>query len=551
MNSVVADVPPTPAVNTDNFTIVESNNINFTNTAVQYKKAGISAENCKHVFLQSNTITGTSVADNSTWTTGHYFPAAIQLAGTQNATLCGNSTDNIRTGILFNGTCSGSTLTLNNINQHQTGLYYRPNVVLDAQTDGGNTFQNGYNYSDAGARNMAVEPVSGTVPGQVQVNPSGSRNGNPFWTNNQKTTTAAIQTWFSTTSTPTPNPAPICTNTPTLANLSYSEQIAAGLINTNEFPAEMEWWAKKNLYEDLSKQGAQSSSILQNFKDSIEYTPTGELTDVKNDAVTLFTPSETYKLQCANYETQLGTQKESIANLQAQAEADPANAANYEAQLSQATALFEMTRLAYENLQATQKVFESNAADNLKAQNAAIQPVLLQEFNQKAVNDIYFSTIPKGLPLNTTGRGANHIAILTQIAAQCPYTGGPAVYEARSLLAAHSSTDYDDQSICAAAGINYRQTKPKSPTTKEDNFKANLMPNPAATQVLLVFQNNAAQVGKICLLNALGQEVLSTNYSGNTHQILDIEVVVNGIYFVQFVSDANEITHIGKLSVVK
>jgi hypothetical protein len=221
-----------------------------------------------------------------------------------------------------------------------------------------------------------------------------------------------------------------------------------------------------------------------------------------------------------------------------------------------------MIYMAYENLQATQKAFGNVAADNLKAQNAAIQPVLLQEFNQKAVNDIYFSTIAKSEPLNTTGRGLNHIAILTQIAAQCPYTGGSAVYEARSLLSAYANTDYDDQALCAAVGINYRKAKSASPSPSQGgeqarSFKVNFTPNPATTQVLLEFSGHISPLlegqgeARICLINALGQEILSTNYTGNAHQILDLENVANGIYFVQFVSNTNEITHIGKLSIVK
>jgi Secretion system C-terminal sorting domain len=277
------------------------------------------------------------------------------------------------------------------------------------------------------------------------------------------------------------------------------------------------------------------------------YTPTGDLTDVKTNATQAFALSETLKLQLEIYDTQLNTLVGNIELLQAE-QAIAIDPAAYDSQIHNLKVLYETTEQAKTQLLSVWKMQTDNEADNLKAVNAAIQPILLQEVNQKLVNDIYFSTIAKGEKISDgTGRGGNQKILLQQIAAQCPYTGGAAVYEARSLLATEDQ-GYDDQVICAEVGVNYRKASPTASGAGEKPG-ASIYPNPAHNSALI--SADFTQKGRIECVDMLGRTIETLQWNGGSAQRINLNSVESGMYWLRIVGDNGEIVQIGKLTVSK
>lgn len=79
-----------------------------------------------------------------------------------------------------------------------------------------------------------------------------------------------------------------------------------------------------------------------------------------------------------------------------------------------------------------------NLLQSAKTTNSAVSPLLNTEDRAKAVNSILLDMAFAGTTLLTS----QQLSILQGIAAECPYTEGTAVYDARVLVAPYDSTDY-------------------------------------------------------------------------------------------------------------
>ena len=81
------------------------------------------------------------------------------------------------------------------------------------------------------------------------------------------------------------------------------------------------------------------------------------------------------------------------------------------------------------------------------------------EHNQSVINEIYLSTVAQGVMTFDNSQLNDIIDIMEQ----CPYTGGPAVYTARSLYSMVDNTiNWNDEAICATSGVLPRHRKPET-----------------------------------------------------------------------------------------
>lgn len=118
---------------------------------------------------------------------------------------------------------------------------------------------------------------------------------------------------------------------------------------------------------------------------------------------------------------------------------------------------------------------------------------------------------------------------LLAIAQQCPYSGGGAVYKARTFVGYFNDTiEYDDQSTCYQAGF-YRQGNIKPQLISQSEIK--IIPNPADQKITIVLKNATLGICKIEILNALGSLVLSDqmNCKEKNHDI-DTKKFKPGVY---------------------
>jgi hypothetical protein len=190
-----------------------------------------------------------------------------------------------------------------------------------------------------------------------------------------------------------------------------------------------------------------------------------------------------------------------------------------------------------EGLQATRQA----GAALLYAQNEAIHAAQPYEANEKAVNGVYLSWLGSG----AAALPSADIALLEAIAAQCPFTGGNAVYRARAFLAAaaHRLAGYDDQSACAPPQM---LTQPGGHRADAASGKRalRLFPNPARDQVHLRWQGAAAQPGQILVYDIYGRQAKAVQIEpGMTEATVNVSGLLDGIYLFRTQLDGLEMVN--------
>ena len=183
-------------------------------------------------------------------------------------------------------------------------------------------------------------------------------------------------------------------------------------------------------------------------------------------------------------------------------------------------------------------------ANTLNIENAALTTSELIESNLQQVNDIYLSTIASGI----NSFNDEQKQVLHDISIQCPYAGGPGVYQARSLYSiVDNQIAYNDIDNCAQLGY-YRLKNNK----KDINIKnTKIIPNPVQNKAKLVYQLPQDNKGSCYIYNANGSLILSINLIANSNIYeFDTEVFKSGIYHYQVSSDGNYVGS-GNFAVVK
>jgi nitrite reductase/ring-hydroxylating ferredoxin subunit len=195
----------------------------------------------------------------------------------------------------------------------------------------------------------------------------------------------------------------------------------------------------------------------------------------------------------------------------------------YIAQITQQKILM----VTIEQQQAAIRAVQLNEAE---VKNNLVNATGLIETNEKIINDIN---------INYQIEGREYLLSRYQeiyaIANQCPYAGGPAVYEARVLLRVITDTIlYDDASTCLLQGI-YRAA---AGTDNENAIEIFLKPNPANEYVDLFIANNNGSNCKVTITDALCKEVKAIAIDCKQKSVrIDTRQLAQGVYTVAFIMD--------------
>lgn len=120
-------------------------------------------------------------------------------------------------------------------------------------------------------------------------------------------------------------------------------------------------------------------------------------------------------------------------------------------------------------------------------------------------------------------------AQLMNIAEQCPYYGGEAVYRARAILElVNDSLIYNDDMNCLPYGI-YREGKG---IVEDSNSKITVKPNPANSYIKVKVNCRENEMYDVEIINAIGQKVLNTTLQCNKENNISISYLQQGIYTV-------------------
>jgi hypothetical protein len=197
--------------------------------------------------------------------------------------------------------------------------------------------------------------------------------------------------------------------------------------------------------------------------------------------------------------------------------------------------------------------------------NSGIDNTEEQNENEREINRIYLNLVRNGID----SLAEEDKTFISNLAPQCPYVGGSAVYKARSLnFFLQPGAMYDDMKACNAVGVykqgNTTQTDTKSLISIESEalakIKANsdkLLPIQYDVYVYPVPANNYINLGyttdedaTFILYNALGEKIVVENLKKeNTKQRIALNNLANGIYSYE-VLFANKLRSIGKITII-
>jgi type II secretory pathway pseudopilin PulG len=333
--------------------------------------------------------------------------------------------------------------------------------------------------------------------------------------------------------------------------------IAEKAINFGAYENVAQWEAEKDLYAKVSEYNGVivAGSPIDVFRDSIITTEVKDFTLVDKETKAAFDAPVALKLAYNSYRIVADNYLLTLAYLDSlNTSLNPSTGGtlnttdslaqvNYEAQVVSIKTQLEATQAQMGQIQSQIEAARDLKIDNALALNALLEEGEVYQYNKKTVTDIYLQTIAKG----STDLTATQWATIALIAQQCPYAGGKAVYEARSIYAFISSEVYDDHTICAAVGINARTANPTKGNTKPSvsplssplggdrgglgqGEAIRLYPNPT-TGITRLFIPTEYQGSDIVITNAVGQ-IIQTTAVTSMLQSIDLSAEPTGIYFI-------------------
>ncbi|MBK8876576.1 MAG: T9SS type A sorting domain-containing protein [Bacteroidetes bacterium] len=189
----------------------------------------------------------------------------------------------------------------------------------------------------------------------------------------------------------------------------------------------------------------------------------------------------------------------------------------------------------------------SNNLENAELQNDFVVSDLVPYSNSTFINEREIAYIESG---NNLEEVSNFYSEILSIAQQCPYTGGPAVERARTLIAmVNDSVFYDDANICLQVGV-YRQADPNAPEQKV-NSTIIVKPNPASEKIQVILHGDFSS--GVCVLtinNTIGEPVFKREVNCVETSIdIDISKLTQGIYSVKVTT--GNVSLIQKLTIVR
>lgn len=155
----------------------------------------------------------------------------------------------------------------------------------------------------------------------------------------------------------------------------------------------------------------------------------------------------------------------------------------------------------------------------------------------------FLNTLAKGIPLNNS-----QVNLLTNIAFQCPYEGGTAVFRARALLSGITEDVFDDETLCGQQGSQGLMLPPM--VGNEVKPEIVLFPNPAQHSVTVRMQEAIKGEVELSIYNLYGQKLEVHLLGGMTDYSFSTENMPQGIYLVR-IQQGKEIIYSTKLVIAR
>ena len=503
--------------------VIKENYIQMNNV---FNSSGISCYFSQGNTFQCNTIDALQ----------HYnsAQAGITLSlSPENRVTC-NWMNNQYNGIRINGACNPVVLEGNIFNNHNFGLSLAYNGLMGNQVNNGNQW-NG-TYTSYGAYLSGINTNSALANQIFYYDPSGANI--PPTTNNDIMNLG----WFAGNL----NAKEFdCSNYDCqpfipLGDDSRSEDeiIANNDDLGSEYVDPSNYFADRFLFERLLKNPElmQNNVILQAFYDQKIYGTIGQFSEMNQEIQDAVKWETVYQMVYATNENLIINAADSLSIL------DSLLANGYTGGSKADNLNSKMATLAASNdaLKATIEQIQDYRLSNSIDDNADIVVSDSYEENEAAVNNIYMTVLESG----EYSLSQQQAASLQLISEQCPFSGGPSVYMARSLYhMADAQADWDDDAICIYNGIPPRLRKPEN--------LYNIYPNPTTGVITLNYMMLPEETGLLEIYNSLGVLLSITKLNPENHQVeVDLSYLSPALYHYKIIQN-NEPIKKGMISIIR
>ena len=318
------------------------------------------------------------------------------------------------------------------------------------------------------------------------------------------------------------------------------EHIADGTFTTGgDHQTHIRWQAEKYLFEKLEKDNSliEPGTVYETFYNGRQNTAIDKLTGVKLsvgdlfklDGATAAELSDLYNQRLAVLEALHLT--DSLLLLAAEADI-PALQAEKDALTLQLDSLSTVNR----SLVNTIKDGRENQVQAIFDTNRQIVTSETYEENERLVNEIFLQTLAIGKEPEGTA-----ITELEHIAVQCPYTGGPAVFRARSLLADRTELAFPDDMDCGAV-TGERAVATDVGTVEKDSPVFSVFPNPTDNRFTVRVDKGAKVPRELRVMDVNGRLPLQQKMTEGQIEIdLQVGHLPRGIYLLQVYEEGKEV----------
>jgi type IX secretion system substrate protein len=504
-------------------TAIEDNNVEI------FQAAGLSAFMMHGINVSSSG--NSSIMRDTVIVTSELVAAeihTIELENSENSTVCSNFVDNSSVGFKLDGQNPNTYFGNNSINNHDIGVSVGQSTnigiaaFIGVQGPNNKARDNQWNgtYSEWGALNgnselLFVQQSRFNVrnTSQPQLPPSISAVGQWFFPNGTGQNYGCPVYWL------TENPG------------DFEKSIALGTVPFTNYAVQQLWRAQTTLYRSLKENPELlgQDQDVDAFYNASASGVIGAFQTVSEGISGLGVPDELTVQEYDTLETGISAKMGELASIDAQLLT--ASGTVYDGLVSQRRTVsktIDSLHMKVLELDSVMTVVKTARADQLIALNASISASTLPQQYLKSVNEVYLSTVAKGVfELTDTLTG-----ILEPIANTCIYEGGDAVLGARILLELTGDTvEYDDDLLCSPPQALVQPGQGGNSTS--DIFEhLSLIPNPAKGQVEISYPALQGQ-GHLNIFDHQGVLKLSVDLSdGQTSSLVSLRGFASGMYIV-------------------
>jgi hypothetical protein len=471
-------------VSNNNGALVSNNTITQT-TGFSVNSYGIRFDNGNAPTISCNSITG-----NGNVSSSNNKKKSISLSMTKNARLEHNTSSENRIAFEFLSDCNPTAILDNIINNHHYGMYLG-NTSTTADI-GNQTAQDYGNGQPETPGNDFVGTGSGSFPGYA-LDGNDNSPGTIYEFN------ASLEAFY---------PLSVEISIPFIGSNVSPQPYVSELI------CEEELQALKSMSETEAEEIASENSTQPNpIEDLITWSQKkGVYSDLKDDS-TSATVNEILEIfYDTTSENNIGKLVDAEKNLQTMNDSSLTEA-DKQQMLDEAQSKVDEV--------ISEKIFESN---------------------KQQIYDLIIGKLKEG----TDSLTDEEKLLVVTIANQCPFTGGPAVYEARAIRTSFAdSIYYDDNEICS------QSQKLHEGSNEKTNQALILFPNPADGIYFIQFESQYGQQYRFAVMDFLGKKIYATELSDDQVISISTNFMAAGVYSWRCLAKDNKWSSSGELVIAK